>query len=38
MKQKTFALMEYENKKRQTRREKFLGEMEGVVPWAELLS
>jgi hypothetical protein len=37
MKQVTFALMAFENKKRQTRREKFLGEMEAVVPWSELL-
>jgi hypothetical protein len=38
MKQVAFASMAFENKKRQTRREKFLGEMEAVVPWSELLS
>ena len=37
MKQATLASMAYENKKRQTRREKFFGEMEAVVPWSELL-
>ena len=38
MKQKTFASMAYEKKKRQTRRERFLAEMEQVVPWAELVA
>jgi IS5 family transposase len=33
----TFASLAYENKKRQTRREKFLEEMDKVVPWDELL-
>lgn len=37
MKQASFASLEYANKKRQTRREKFLGEMEQVVPWARLI-
>jgi IS5 family transposase len=36
MKQTSFASQEYAAKKRQTRREKFLGEMEQVVPWARL--
>src|SRR5947208_14696139 len=36
MKQKSFASLEYAGKKRQTRREKFLGEMERVVPWRGL--
>ena len=36
MKQISFASLEYAGKKRQTRREKFLGEMEQVVPWARL--
>jgi transposase, IS5 family len=33
----TFASLAYENKKKQTRREKFLEEMDKVIPWAELL-
>jgi len=36
MKQTSFASAEYAGKKRQTRREKFLAEMETVVPWARL--
>lgn len=36
MKQTSFAGLEYAGKKRKTRREKFLGEMERVVPWAAL--
>ena len=36
MKQNTFAALTYTAKKKQTRREKFLDEMEQVVPWAEL--
>jgi IS5 family transposase len=36
MKQRSFASLEYAGKKRQTRREKFLGEMERVVPWRRL--
>ena len=36
MKQTTFAALNYAAKKKQTRREKFLDEMERVVPWAEL--
>lgn len=36
MKQTSFASLEYAGKKRQTRREKFLGEMERVVPWSAL--
>lgn len=34
-KQISFASAEFAGKKRTTRREKFLGEMEKVVPWAE---
>ena len=34
MKQLSFASSEYATKKRVTRREKFLGEMERVCPWA----
>ena len=33
----TFASLAYENKKRQTRREMFLEEMDRVIPWKELL-
>lgn len=36
MKQKSFADLAYEGKKKQTKREKFLSEMEQVVPWQEL--
>jgi IS5 family transposase len=38
MKQTSFASLEYAGKKRQTRREKFLSEMERVVPWARLIA
>ena len=38
MKQTSFASLEYAGKKRMTRREKFLGEMERVVPWAALVA
>jgi transposase, IS5 family len=37
MSQPTFAALAFANKKKQTRREKFLAEMEQVVPWAKLL-
>lgn len=36
--QTSFAELEYASKKRQTRREKFLSEMEQVVPWSLLLA
>ena len=36
--QSSFAELEYASKKRRTRREVFLAEMEKVVPWAELLA
>ncbi len=36
MKQPSFASLAYDGKKKQTRREKFLLEMEQVVPWAKL--
>ena len=36
MKQTSFASAEFAGKKRQTRREKFLGDMETVVPWSRL--
>lgn len=37
MQQISFSQMEYAGKKRVTRRERFLGEMERVVPWSALL-
>lgn len=38
MKQTTFASMVYENKKKETRREKFLREMNRAIPWDRLVS
>jgi transposase, IS5 family len=38
MKQLSFAASEFAKKPKQTRREKFLLEMDAVVPWARLLS
>ncbi|QJD28714.1 IS5 family transposase [Methylococcus geothermalis] len=38
MKQTTFASLAFDRKKKQTRREKFLAEMERAVPWPELLA
>jgi len=38
MKQTTFASMVYENKKKETRREKFLREMNRAMPWDRLVS
>src|SRR6266851_2627520 len=35
--QASFSDLEYANKKRRTRRETFLAEMDAVVPWQELL-
>ncbi len=37
MKQLGFATLAYENKKKLTKREKFLNEMEVAVPWGRLL-
>jgi len=37
-KQPAFPGLRHAMKKKQTRREKFLGEMEVVVPWARLLT
>jgi IS5 family transposase len=37
-KQLSFAQAEYAGKKKTTKREKFLGEMEQVVPWARLVA
>lgn len=36
--QKSFAQSEFAAKKKQTRRERFLGEMEAAVPWARLVA
>lgn len=36
MEQKTFAELEHDNKKRKTRREKFLERMESLIPWKRL--
>jgi IS5 family transposase len=38
LRQSSFADLDYNHKKRWTRRETFLNEMEGVIPWQELLS
>ena len=38
MKQRPFASLSFESKKKPTRCERFLGEMEKVVPWAALLA
>lgn len=38
MKLRSFASLSFESKKKPTRRERFLGEMDKVVPWAELLA
>ena len=38
MRQVTFASMVYENKKKETRREKFLREMNRAIPWDRLVS
>jgi IS5 family transposase len=37
MTQLSFATLDHRNKKKQTKRERFLGEMDAVVPWARLL-
>lgn len=38
MKQTTFASLAFDQKKKQTRREKLLAEMEQAVPWSALLA
>ena len=38
MKQRSFASLSFESKKKPTRRERFLGEMDKVVPWEALLA
>jgi IS5 family transposase len=37
MKNMSFASLAYDNKKKKTRREKFLEEMNQVIPWGELI-
>ena len=37
MKQVGFSALEYEVKKKQTRKEKILAEMEEILPWKVLL-
>lgn len=37
MDQLSFADLEYENKKRKTRRERFLDRMDSLIPWALLI-
>jgi hypothetical protein len=37
MSQLSFATLDHRNKKKQTKRERFLSEMDAVVPWAALL-
>ena len=36
MDQTTFAGLDYQNKKRKTRRDLFLERMEGLIPWERL--
>ena len=38
MKQRSFASLSFDAKKKPTRRKKFLGEMDKVVPWEALLA
>jgi len=38
MSQLSFATLDHQNKKKQTKRERFLGDMDAVVPWARLLA
>jgi transposase, IS5 family len=38
MKQSTFSQAEYSSKKRQTRRDRFLAEIERITPWAALIA
>jgi IS5 family transposase len=37
MKQTSFSSLAYENKKKTTRKERFLGEMDTILPWKQLL-
>ena len=36
MDQPTFADLEFQNKKRKTRREVFLGQLDSLIPWQRL--
>ena len=36
--QTSFSEFEYASKKRQTRRDRFLAEIEGMTPWSELVA
>ncbi|MBI4295681.1 MAG: IS5/IS1182 family transposase, partial [Chloroflexi bacterium] len=36
MKTVSFSSLAYDNKKKKTRRERFLAEMDRVIPWEEL--
>ena len=38
MSQRSFASAEFAMKKKRTRREKFLAEMERLVPWSRLMA
>ena len=38
MKQRSFASLSFESKKKPTRRERFLGKINKVVPWTDLLA
>jgi hypothetical protein len=38
MSQRSFASAEYAMKKKRTRRERFLAEMERIVPWSRLIA
>jgi IS5 family transposase len=38
MSQRSFASAEFALKKKRTRREKFLADMERVVPWSRLMA
>ena len=38
MKQRSFSDMAYDQKKKKTRKERFLGEMDSVLPWQVLLA
>ncbi len=37
MEQLSFASLDYQAKKKRTKREKFLAEMNGVIPWSRML-
>lgn len=36
-KQQTFAGLAWQNKRKKTRRERFLAEMDAIIPWGQLL-